>query len=95
MFPSSYPGVLRITGDARCGGGEISHLATAQADFGACVRAPEEGTAVAGASLAVAHAAGLVAAHFLAGGARGEAAARAHLAAIARYHGPERKTGAD
>ena len=95
VFPSSYPGVLRITGDARCAAGEISHLATVQADFGACVRAPEDVAQVAGASLAVAHAAALVAAHFLAAGARGEAAARAYLAAIAHYHGAERKTGAD
>ncbi len=90
VYPSAYAPVLRITGDARCQPGEISHLDTAQADFGACVRGP----AADGASMAVAHAAGLLAAHFDATGARGEAAARAYFQAIAAYRGPERKTGA-
>jgi hypothetical protein len=91
VFPSAYPGVLRITGDARCAPGEISHLATQQADFGTCVQGPGGD----GASMAVAHATGLLAAHFDATGARGEVAARAHFDSIATYHGPERKTGAD
>jgi hypothetical protein len=92
VFPSSYPGVIRVTGDARCARREISHLATAQADFGACVRAPG---AAAGASIAVAHACGLIAAHFLATGERGADAARLFLERAAAYHGPERKTAAD
>ncbi|MDP6952210.1 MAG: S8 family serine peptidase, partial [Alphaproteobacteria bacterium] len=58
VYPSAYAPVLRITGDARCAAGEISHLATEQADFGACVRGPGGD----GASMAVAHAAGLLAA---------------------------------
>ena len=37
-FPARYPGVIRATGDARCSAGEISALATVQADFGACPR---------------------------------------------------------
>ncbi len=90
VYPSAYAGVLRITGDARCRSGEMSRLATAQADFGACVQGPSGD----GASMAVAHAAGLLAAHFLETGARGEAAARARFESLAAYHGPERKSGA-
>ncbi len=87
VYPSAYPGVLRVTGDARCSPGEISHLYTTQSDFGACVRGPSGDCA----SMAVGHAAGLLAAHFDATGARGKAAARAYLESIATYHGPERK----
>ena len=98
VFPSSYAGVIRVTGDARCGFAEVSHLATAQADFGACVQvqagAPGAGR-IAGASVAVAHASGLVAARFAETGARGAEAARAVLAAAAVYHGAERKARHD
>lgn len=38
VFPASYPGVIRVTGDARCGEGEWSWLASPQADFGAAVK---------------------------------------------------------
>jgi hypothetical protein len=98
VFPASYPGVIRITGDARCAPDEISHLASAQADFGACVRAGGRGgdagppATVAGASLAVAHVCGHLAKHFAAvGGAIDPTTARAFLNATARYHGPERR----
>lgn len=37
VFPASYPGVVRVTGDARCGEGEWSWLDSPQADFGATV----------------------------------------------------------
>ena len=96
VYPSAYPGVLRITGDARCAPGEISVLATAQADFGACVRADGDAPSqVAGASAAVGHASGLLAAHFLESAARGTEAARRFFEQAATYHGPERKTAAD
>ncbi len=36
VFPASYPGVIRVSGDARCAPDEVSRLASAQADFGAC-----------------------------------------------------------
>jgi subtilisin family serine protease len=38
VFPASYPGVIRVTGDARCGEGEWSWLDSPQADFGAAVK---------------------------------------------------------
>ncbi|MDU4254957.1 S8 family serine peptidase [Pseudomonas sp.] len=37
VFPASYPGVIRVTGDARCGDGQWSWLDSPQADFGAAV----------------------------------------------------------
>ena len=95
VYPSAYDGVVRITGDARCAGPQISHLASGQADFGACVRADDARAPIAGASVAVAHACGLVAAAFAAGGERGVVAARKTLVRGAVYHGAERKTSDD
>lgn len=90
VYPAAYPGVLRMTGDVRCGRDELSHLATAQADFGAHVRALD-GAAVAGASVGCAHLSGHVARYLATGGERGAGAVRAWLDAQARYHGPERR----
>lgn len=90
VYPAAYPGVMRMTGDARCGRDEISHLATAQADFGAHVRALD-GAVVAGASVGCAHLCGHVARHLAAGGDRDADAVRAWLGAQACYHGPERR----
>ena len=99
VFPSSYAGVIRVTGDARCAFAEVSALATAQADFGACVHTGTgpgaRAGAIAGASIAVAHAAGVVAAALAQSGARGPDAARAALRDAAVYHGPERRTAPD
>ncbi|WP_194790656.1 peptidase S8 and S53 subtilisin kexin sedolisin [Pseudomonas sp. UFMG81] len=58
VYPASYPGVIRVTGDARCAPGQWSWLGTAQADFGAHVG----GQQGAGASLACAAFTGQVAA---------------------------------
>ena len=95
VYPAAYDGVIRVTGDARCAVAQISHLASAQADFGACVRADDGAAPIAGSSVAVAHACGLVAGAFGLGGARGGAAARDVLVRRADFHGPERKTAAD
>lgn len=98
VFPAAYPGVVRITGDARCAADEVSALGTAQADFGACVRAVSgrgDAPAPRGASFAVPHVAGILAFHLAAGGDRAPQAVRDHLAAVARFRGPERKTWAD
>jgi hypothetical protein len=85
VFPAAYAGVVRATGDARCAPGEHSWLATAQADFGAHVRAGD----VQGASAGCARVAAKLAA-LLAGGATPERAL-ADLRATARYVGPERR----
>lgn len=95
VFPASYDGVIRVSGDARCGPGEFSHLATAQADFGACPR-PADTTAgdppVGGASFAVAHATGAVAAFLSGNPAADTDQVLAHLKGLCRHEGPERRS---
>lgn len=90
VYPASYPGVLRITGDARCAPGEFSTLATDQADFGACVLGPDG--APAGASIAVAYATAAIANLLAGNGPSSQQAVRDHLAEIAVYRGPENRT---
>lgn len=97
VYPSSYDGVIRISGDARLGPGEISTLGGAQADFGACPRplgAEDANRPAGGASFAVAHVTAL-ALRFLARDpdANADSFAR-YLTSTARFHGPERR-GAD
>ncbi|MEN5036063.1 subtilisin-like serine protease QhpE [Pseudomonas sp. TWI929] len=58
VYPARYPGVIRITGDARCTPGQWSWLGTRQADFGGYVG--EGGRA--GASLGCAALSGRIAA---------------------------------
>lgn len=58
VYPASYPGVIRITGDARCAPGQWSWLGTRQADFGGYVGAGGR----AGASLGCAALSGRIAA---------------------------------
>lgn len=60
VFPAAYPGVLRITGDARCQPGQWSWLDSPQADFGACVRARDD--QLAGSSFGCAALTGQIAA---------------------------------
>jgi subtilisin family serine protease len=85
VYPAAYPGVLRVTGDARCAPDEISALGGEPADYGACPR-DLEGTA-GGASLAAGHLTGLL--------ARGldacEQDATAILGRAARFQGRERR----
>jgi subtilisin family serine protease len=85
VLPAAYPGVVRATGDARCALGEWSWLASAQADFGAHVRAG----AVRGASAGCVHVSAQLAA-LLADGATPESALAA-LRERAHYVGPERR----
>ncbi|QXH58765.1 subtilisin-like serine protease QhpE [Pseudomonas maumuensis] len=91
VYPASYPGVIRVTGDARCAPGQWSWLGTAQADFGAYVGT----TGAAGASLACGAFSGRLAALL-----RNRPGAD-HLALIhwlkqhAAFTGPERKGQAD
>ncbi|MBF8707982.1 MULTISPECIES: peptidase S8 and S53 subtilisin kexin sedolisin [Pseudomonas] len=58
VYPASYPGVIRVTGDARCAPGQWSWLGTRQADFGGYVGVGGR----AGASLGCAALSGRVAA---------------------------------
>lgn len=96
-FPAGYPGVVRATGDARCAPGELSVLASAQADFGGCprlgsgLRSPRAGKLVepAGASVGAAHVSGLIVEHLRPGSGTHEV--RLGLASLARYRGRERR----
>ncbi|ANG63447.1 peptidase S8/S53 subtilisin kexin sedolisin [Marinobacterium aestuarii] len=55
VFPAAYPGVFRMTGDARCARTEVSHLATEFADFGGHVRPLNDSLGASGASMGCAH----------------------------------------
>lgn len=88
VYPAAWTGVIRATGDARCARGEISWLATAQADFGGHVRSPDE--RVAGASIGCAHVSAAGAA-LLARDPANAAELPRLLAESARYRGPERR----
>jgi subtilisin family serine protease len=87
VYPAAYPGVLRITGDARCVPGEISRLGGDPADYGAAPLGPDG--VPGGASFAAARFTGLLA----------EALALvprdplSRLAARVRYEGRERREG--
>ena len=84
VYPAAYPGVLRVTGDARCRPGEISALGGMPANYGACARDPD-GTP-GGASLAAAHVTGLLALGLTTG-----TDAAAILGRAVRFHGRERR----
>ena len=94
VYPAGYPGVVKVSGDARCAPGEVSTLGGRQADFGAHPRplsdADDAGRS-GGASFAVAHLCGLLAAYLAREPDADHAAALAHLDSISRYHGPERR----
>jgi hypothetical protein len=94
VYPAGYPGVVKVSGDARCAPGEVSTLGGRQADFGAHPRplgdADDAGRS-GGASFAVAHLCGLLAGFLTQEPDADRAAALAHLESIARYHGPERR----
>ena len=85
VYPAAYPGVVRVTGDARCAPGELSDLGGAPADYGACPR-HLDGTS-GGASLAAAHVTGLLAL----GLATGDTDAASILGHALRFRGRERR----
>lgn len=58
VYPANYPGVIRVTGDARCAPGQWSWLGSRQADFGGYVGTGDR----AGASLGCAALSGRIAA---------------------------------
>ncbi|MFC6668763.1 S8 family serine peptidase [Marinobacterium aestuariivivens] len=91
VYPSAYPGVFRMTGDARCARGEISHLDTEYADFGGHVRPLDGRLGASGASMGCAHMTGHLARYLAEGGLSGIASARAWLIAHASYQGPEQR----
>ncbi len=58
VYPAAYPGVFRMTGDARCAAEEWSYLETEYADFGGHVRSADDQQA--GASMGTARMSGHV-----------------------------------
>lgn len=62
VYPAGYPGVIRATGDARCGVDDLSWINDAAADFGASPAPLPAFPRVAGASMAAARVAGALAA---------------------------------
>ena len=89
VFPAAYEDVIRATCDARCAQDQHSWLGTAQADFGAHVKAPE--ARIAGASIGCAHVCAAIAAWL----ALNPRASREELVAAlidsAAFRGPERR----
>lgn len=88
-YPASYPGVIRATGDARCGGEQISFLGSTAADFGACPAHPDpSGRVSRGASMGAAYLSRYVVTHVAAGLTAGQVYQT--LVRQASFHGPER-----
>jgi subtilisin family serine protease len=85
VYPGGYPGVIRVSGDARCAPGEISALGGAPADYGACTH--DAAGRHGGASFAAAHLTGLLVPHL----DEIDRDPRAWLDRLARFRGRERR----
>jgi subtilisin family serine protease len=99
VYPAAYDGVIAVTGDARCGQGEVSDLRGIQADFGTWCASPEQGggpenASVVGASAAAAHFAGLAASVLARDPGAGRDGVLAHFRDRAVFTGPERRRAA-
>ncbi len=91
VFPAGYPGVIKVSGDARCGPNDISYLDTDRVDFGACpaVAGGESGPSPGGASVATAYLSRQVVKTFRPGD--NAEMVRETLRSMARWVGPERR----
>lgn len=87
VYPAAYPGVVRMTGDARCAPGQWSWLNSAQADFGGYVGE----RSMAGASLGCAAMTGRIAALLQQQPGLGREQVLAWLQAHAAFVDPERR----
>jgi len=95
VFPGSYGGVVRVSGDARCSPGEVSVLDGRQADFGACVGASRDDGGyerTGGASFATAHFTGLATAFLCADPDAGNRGILEWMEGMSSYRGPERRS---
>ncbi|WP_044874227.1 peptidase S8 [Pseudomonas sp. LFM046] len=88
VYPAAYPGVIRVTGDARCAPGQWSWLNSPQADFGAHVAAAN---GVAGSSVGCAALSGIIAGYVLANPGSNRDAVLQWLHDGAAFIGPERR----
>jgi Subtilase family len=91
VFPAAYPGVLRVSGDARCGPEEVSDLEGEPAHFGASPVASGATGVAGGASFACARVSGMLAAVLAREPGLGAPAVLARLRALAMYRGRERR----
>lgn len=87
VYPAEYPAVIRATGDARCKPGQLSKLASLQADYGGCPR--YSGLSPTGASIGCASVTAAVA-KILAENPQTDVLS--HLDQHASFHGRERRT---
>ncbi|SOD92608.1 S8 family serine peptidase [Caenispirillum bisanense] len=98
VWPAAYPGVVRVSGDARCGVGELSWFGDGggAAEYGACPGVVVEPgrQPTGGASFAAARIAGLLAAARAAGTWAAGEAPEVWLRAAARFVGRERRVSA-
>jgi hypothetical protein len=100
-FPAAYEGVIAVTGDARCGRDQVSHLAAGPAwagsgaVFGTWCASPERlpDAQVSGASLACAHFTGLAARWWATAPRPCAAELVAQFISHADFVGPERRSG--
>ncbi|WP_028630066.1 MULTISPECIES: peptidase S8 [Pseudomonas] len=88
VYPAAYPGVIRVTGDARCAPGQWSWLNSPQADFGAHVAAAN---GVAGSSVGCAALSGIIAGFLQAHPGAGREAVLQWLREGAAFTGRERR----
>ena len=89
VFPAAYPGVLRTTGDARCGPGQWSWLDTRYADFAGHVRSLSG--EIAGASIGTAWLCGHIARFMSRQPAASRAALGRYLKTGAAFQGAEQR----
>ena len=91
VYPAAWPGVLAVSGDARCAPGEWALYHDRLAEIGACPGGHQHQPhqAGGGASFAAAHVSGLVAVQLANGDSATQALAR--LREQARFSGPERR----
>jgi len=86
VYPAAYPGVFRMTGDARCSVTQISSLKTQYADFGGYVKARN---GVIGASAGCAQMAGHIGRYLTQGGEPSPEAVDHWLQQQAEFFGAE------
>lgn len=87
VYPASYPGVVAVTGDARCQPGQWSWLQGEMAEFGAAVGKGSEG----GASMACARFSGLLASFWSTRPDSGAEQVLEHFRQQASRIGPQRR----
>lgn len=88
IFPAAYPGVVKVTGDARCGTDDLAVLDGERADFGASPRL-STGRMIAGASVATARVTAMLAAMLAREPHLANAELLERLRSSARYLGPQ------